>query len=188
MSSSARLLGVFTPLHFARLDLLVPSNSLKRLQNLHRMLGVGQISCTFNPSNGAYSYGALRHFFNLDPHNSATSSERFSNPPVLSVGRAVTTGIEKHRSWMRVDHERTNNHVRSLDRWLGRHVVHLPLSWCSGLGWVPLLSCLSWSLRCWWSWWQVLLWTTFGIMTFLPALVALAVVVNGATWLTSLWT
>ena len=115
MSSSARLLGVVTPLHFARLDLLVPSNSLKHLQNLHRMLGVGQISCTFNPSNSAYSYGALRHFFNLDPHNSATSSERFSNPPVLSVGRGVTTGIEKHCSWMRVDHERTNNHVRSLD-------------------------------------------------------------------------
>jgi len=29
----------------------------------------------------------------------------------------------------------------------------------------------------------VLLWTTFGIMTFLPAFVAHAVVVNGATWL-----
>ena len=89
-SSSARLLGVVTPLHFARLDLLVPSNSLRRLQNLHRMLGVGQISCTFNPSNGDYSYGALRHFFNLDPHNSSASSERFSNPLVLSVGRGVT--------------------------------------------------------------------------------------------------
>ena len=54
-SSSAHLLGVVTPLHFARLDLLVPSNSLRRLQNLHWMLGVVQISCTSNPSNGAYS-------------------------------------------------------------------------------------------------------------------------------------
>ena len=79
-----------TPLHSACLDLLVPSNSLRRLQNLHRMLGVGQISYTFNPSNGAYSSGTLKHFFNLDLHNSYASSERFSNSPVLSVGRGVT--------------------------------------------------------------------------------------------------
>ena len=79
-----------TPLHFARLDLIVPSNSLRRLQNLHRMLGVGQISCTSNPSNGAYSSGTLKHFFNSDLHNSSASSERFSNSPVLSAGRGVT--------------------------------------------------------------------------------------------------
>ena len=90
-SSSARLLGVVTPLHFARFDLLVPSNSLRRLQNLHRMLGVGQISCTSNPSNGAYSSGTLKHFFNSDLHNSSASSERFSNSLVLSVGRGVTS-------------------------------------------------------------------------------------------------
>src|SRR6185503_14463759 len=84
-----------------------------------------------------------------------------------------STGIEKHRSWIRVDHECTNNHVRSL----GHHMVHLPLLWRPGFGWAPLLSSLPWSLRCW---------TPFGIMTFLPAFVAHAVVVNGATWLTSL--
>ena len=39
----AHLRGVVTPLHFARLDLLVPSNSLRCLQYLHRMLGAGQI-------------------------------------------------------------------------------------------------------------------------------------------------
>ena len=87
---SAHLLGVVTPLHFARLDLLVPSNSLRRLQNLHQMLGVVQISCTSNPSNGAYSSGTLKHFFNLDLHNSSASSERFSNSHVLSVGQGVT--------------------------------------------------------------------------------------------------
>ena len=87
---SAHLLGVVTPLHFARLDLLVPSNSLRHLQNLHRMLSVGQISCTSNPSNGAYSSGTPKHFFNSDLHNSSASSERFSNPLVLSVGRGVT--------------------------------------------------------------------------------------------------
>ena len=90
-SLSAHLLGVVTPLHFARLDLLVPSNSLRRLQNLHRMLGVGQISCTSNPSNGAYSSGTLKHFFNSDLHNSSTSSEQTSNSPVLFVGRGVTS-------------------------------------------------------------------------------------------------
>ena len=42
-SSSAPLLGMVTPLYFARLDLLVPSNSLRCLQYLHRMLGAGQI-------------------------------------------------------------------------------------------------------------------------------------------------
>ena len=52
--------------------------------------------------------------------------------------------------------------------------------WRSGLGWAPLLSCLLWSRR------KALLWTTFGIVTFLSAFVALAMVVNGATWLTSL--
>ena len=91
LSSSAPLLGMVTPLHCARLDLLVPSNSLRRLQNLHRMLGVGQISCTSNPSNGAYSSGTLKHFFNSDLHNTSASSERFSNSPVLSLGRGVTT-------------------------------------------------------------------------------------------------
>ena len=60
-------------------------------RNFHRMLGVGQISCTSNPSNGAYSSGTLKHFFNLDLHNSSALSERFSKSPVLSVGRGVTS-------------------------------------------------------------------------------------------------
>ena len=50
----------------------------------------GNIFCTSNPSNGAYSSGTLKHFFNSDLHNSSASSERFSNPLVLSVGRGVT--------------------------------------------------------------------------------------------------
>ena len=90
-SSSAHLLGVVTPLHFARLGLLVPSNSLRHLQNLHRMLGVGQISCTSNPSNGAYSSGTFKHFFNSDLHNSSASSEKSSNSLVLSLGRGITS-------------------------------------------------------------------------------------------------
>jgi hypothetical protein len=55
------------------------------------MCGVGQISCTSNPSNSVYSSGTLKHFFNSDLHNSSASSERFSNSPVLSIGRGVTT-------------------------------------------------------------------------------------------------
>ena len=62
-------------------------------RNFHRMLGVGQISCTSNPSNGAYSSGTLKHFFNSDLHNSSTSSEKSSNSLVLYVGRGVTLTI-----------------------------------------------------------------------------------------------
>ena len=90
-SLSAHLLGVVTPLHFARLDLLVPRNSLRRLQNLHWMLGVVQISYTSNPSNGAYSSGTLKHFFNSNLHNSSASSDRFSNSSIVSVDRGVTS-------------------------------------------------------------------------------------------------
>ena len=45
-----------------------------------------------------------------------------------------------------------------------------------------------WKVLDWCYWWQLILRTTFGIMTFLSAFVALAVELNDATWLTSLWT
>jgi hypothetical protein len=46
-----------------------------------------------------------------------------------------STSIEKHRSRVSIDHERTKNHVGSLGRRLGRHVVHPvsdpgPPGWC----------------------------------------------------------
>ena len=60
-------------------------------KNFHRVLGVGQISYTSNPSNGAYSSGTFKHFFNSNLHKSSASSERFSNSSVVSVDRGVTS-------------------------------------------------------------------------------------------------
>jgi hypothetical protein len=51
-----------------------------------------------------------------------------------------STSIKKHYSRVSIDHERTNNHVGSLGRQLGRYVVHPALGWRLGLSWAPLLS------------------------------------------------
>jgi hypothetical protein len=66
--------------------------------------------------------------------NAMMLDERPSNEGMRS------TSIKKHCSRVSIDHERTNNHVGSLGRRLGRHVVHPALGWHLGLSWAPLLS------------------------------------------------
>jgi hypothetical protein len=71
-----------------------------------------------------------------------------------------STSIKKHCSRVGIDHERTNNHVGSLGRRFGRHVVHPALGWRLGLSWASLLS----KLR--------LLGTNVGVVSLLAVVIA----------------
>jgi hypothetical protein len=70
-----------------------------------------------------------------------------------------STSIKKHCSGVSIDHERTNNHIGSLGRRLGRHVVHPALGWRLGLSWASLLSRLR------------LLGTNVGVVSLLAAVI-----------------